>query len=72
MNNNNGEITDDQLRSAINETHEVEKKVYYAYNKDLKKRLKFISNLIEWDEWADVLIDHEDRNTSKIAKKKYL
>jgi hypothetical protein len=37
--------------------------VYYAFNKDLKKRLDFISNLIEWDEWADVLIDGEDRNT---------
>jgi hypothetical protein len=28
----------------------------------LKKRLNFISNLIEWDDWADILIDNEDRN----------
>lgn len=27
----------------------------------MKKRLNFIANLIEWDEWADVLIDGEDR-----------
>ena len=34
-----GEITQEQLKSAINETYEIEKKVYYAFNKDLKKRL---------------------------------
>lgn len=57
----NGEITQEQLKAAINETYDIEKKVYYAFNKDLKKRLNFIANLIEWDEWADVLIDGEDR-----------
>jgi hypothetical protein len=44
---------------ALNPHYELEKKVYHAFNKDLKCRLKFIANLIEWDEWADVLIDGE-------------
>jgi len=54
----------------VNPTYEIEKKVYYAFNKDLKKRLKFISNLIEWDDWADVLIDNEEKNDSRIKPKK--
>lgn len=68
--NTGHEITDDQLRNAMDNTYDIQKKVYYAFNKDLKKRLAFISNLIEWDEWADVLIDNEERNTSFRGKKR--
>lgn len=68
--NTGAEISDDQLRNAMDNTYDVQKKVYYAFNKDLKKRLSFISNLIEWDEWADILIDNEERNTSFRGKKR--
>jgi hypothetical protein len=54
----------------MDETYDVQKKVYYAFNKDLKKRLDFISNLIEWDQWADILIDNEDRNTQHTNRKR--
>jgi hypothetical protein len=51
------------LQIALNPNFEIETQVYAAYNKDLKKRLKFISNLIEWDDWADEMIDGEIKPT---------
>ena len=47
------EMSNKQLQMALNPNYELEINVYHAFNKDLKKRLKFISNIIEWDEWAD-------------------
>lgn len=37
----------------------------------MKRRLKFISNLIEWDDWADEIIDGEMK-PEKAAKKQWL
>lgn len=53
---------------ALNPNFEIETQVYAAFNKDLKKRLKFISNLIEWDDWADELIDGEVKPAKKANK----
>lgn len=64
----NGEITNKQLQLALNPNFEIETQVYSAYNKDLKKRLKFISNLIEWDDWADEIIDGEIKQSKKARK----
>lgn len=59
------EITNRHLQMALNSNFELETQVYHAFNKDLKKRLKFISNLIEWDDWADEIIDGEVKPAKK-------
>jgi hypothetical protein len=66
-----GTITDRQLKIALNPNYELEQNVYQAFNKNLKKRLQFIANLIEWDEWADELIDGEVK-PERAAKKQWL
>jgi PleD family two-component response regulator len=68
---NGDEITNKHLQMALNSNFELEQQVYHAFNKDLKKRLHFISNIIEWDDWADVLIDGEMK-PQKAAKKQWL
>ena len=59
------------MQIAINPNFEIEQQVYHAFNKDLKRRLKFISDLIEWDDWADELIDGEIK-PARAAQKKWL
>jgi glyoxylate utilization-related uncharacterized protein len=56
---------------ALNPNYELEQQVYHAFNKDLKKRLNFIANIIEWDDWADEVIDGEMK-PAKAAKKQWL
>lgn len=70
-NSSGNEISNKQLQMALNPNYELEINVYHAFNKDLKKRLKFISNIIEWDEWADELIEGEI-SPAKRAQKEWL